>query len=1150
MPYLHFPSLDVLTLVLQSQTLPGSIQVSACTAIITASKELFVQSSQQLTADGLAALEPFGVKVVEKVEQTDQPCETIKASCWFQLLPLQKCQTDDHDLPTTIIFRTGSPEKFTALASEMLRLGNDRIGYRHVAIGSDVSSTLLRVIEPPYYTLIDVLDASQVSQDRDAWAYREQAPRVWVRMGYQHPLAGRIDPPVGHLLLIDPPHEFHFVKEAAFLDIYQALDVRLPEPTLAWQAATVATRLPVPLTLTATGSMAAAELWVIRNNAMHQLEQLVARSDDELIERLAFAVVPNSVEPSAVELNAIEPLVILRVRPSRAAPPILVLDATAYCTTMRLPNLFVPVGMRIQPPLRRDAIGKLLAGDNRALTWLESAESTDTSRRFLSFQPQSIADAAFRPLRDWVEYVLDHHAAALDTWTASHRFEFESFVCKEDVPEPNEPSPGASPSNDSAGTAQAAKQTDVAVPKGQAPGDSPTLTQFVEVPSRGSTNEFIEQLKQVEAEFVSSPDPLDAPSRIEQWLRLGQLHAHLKHQQDATICWSNLLWYSGHVTTELVEQWLQAELQSSGRNRIGVNDIRILVSQTDSRGRDASLVAAYVQRAAVDAHEQAKLRGLAPMLTQYFEHQADYLPVRVVWLTALAMHKLVGGDPLGLARVRDRLLERLYEHGLMGEFDIVSFLRGGGQNQSDHHRALRARWRELMAAVNNWLAAPMMPKNQTRVYVKLIFAYCLARMGEVVHGRDLLHQATEELDTTELVHLWMGMAFNFRVDQAAQGGSNREAMPEDLLRQLEFMEPLDRYKIDRLRSHSRVLEPHERIDPYRHWHRRYHDELFQTLAELKDLLDLKKVETRLRTLLTEHTQGVRGLRVLATALEYAPRLGDEFATQLLSRVDDLLGESADVIEKALLLHRAIYVAAHFGHTPRVNSLVMRLGDELPAIVDNYLKLDNQYNPVDKERIETVENLLQHSFRGLRKLGMRNELSALYGRIAELVDTHDQPSMSSRRKAAHSNDTSLARRLSLLLSVASGYYYFGNNDDADTTAAKVRHVLLEGKLPSVEQRRLAIAYVHCVALGNPELAVQRMFELFKRRPDGQRLLPKVEDTMTTSSHFSVSELEFIEACLLSLLSDESKWDPQSQLWLDQDEFAIRKKIHADMRLALT
>ncbi len=297
----------------------------------------------------------------------------------------------------------------------------------------------MRVIEPPYYTLIDVLDAQQTnsvetnSLQTDAVAYREQAPRVWVRMGYQHPLAGRIDPPAGHFLMIDPPGEFHFVKEAAFLDIYQALDVRMPEPAQAWQPVDLATHLPVPLTLTSAGSSAAAELWVVQHNAMQQLEQLVTRSDDELLERLAFAVVNNGPEP----------VVLLRVRPSRAAPPILILDATAYCTTMRLPNLFVPVGMRLQPPLRRDAVAKLLASDNRMLTWLEPQSARDASSRFVPFQAHVVADAAFRPLGDWVEYVLDHHTEALDTWIASHRFEFESFVCREDLREEPPPAPAA-----------------------------------------------------------------------------------------------------------------------------------------------------------------------------------------------------------------------------------------------------------------------------------------------------------------------------------------------------------------------------------------------------------------------------------------------------------------------------------------------------------------------------------------------------------------------------------------------------------------------------------------------------------------------------------------------------------------------------------
>ncbi len=105
-----------------------------------------------------------------------------------------------------------------------------------------------------------------------------------------------------------------------------------------------------------------------------------ARSDDELLEQLAFAVVQTGTEP----------IVVLRARPSRAAPPILVLDADAYHTYLRLSNLFVPVGTRLQPPLRRDAIAKLLAADNRQLTWLELVEPRDVRRSDRAFRAQSI----------------------------------------------------------------------------------------------------------------------------------------------------------------------------------------------------------------------------------------------------------------------------------------------------------------------------------------------------------------------------------------------------------------------------------------------------------------------------------------------------------------------------------------------------------------------------------------------------------------------------------------------------------------------------------------------------------------------------------------------------------------------------------------
>ena len=42
-----------------------------------------------------------------------------------------------------------------------------------------------------------------------------------------------------------------------------------------------------------------------------------------------------------------------------------------------------------------------------------------------------------------------------------------------------------------------------------------------------------------------------------------------------------------------------------------------------------------------------------------------------------------------LARARDRLLERSYQHGLTADRDLPSFLRSGGQQSGDRFRQVR-----------------------------------------------------------------------------------------------------------------------------------------------------------------------------------------------------------------------------------------------------------------------------------------------------------------------------------------------------------------------------------------------------------------------------------------------------------------------------
>ena len=46
--------------------------------------------------------------------------------------------------------------------------------------------------------------------------------------------------------------------------------------------------------------------------------------------------------------------------------------------------------------------------------------------------PESLPDNVFRPLTDWIDYVIEHDRQQLQAWVQSTTFDFESFVCTED----------------------------------------------------------------------------------------------------------------------------------------------------------------------------------------------------------------------------------------------------------------------------------------------------------------------------------------------------------------------------------------------------------------------------------------------------------------------------------------------------------------------------------------------------------------------------------------------------------------------------------------------------------------------------------------------------------------------------------------------
>jgi cellulose synthase operon protein C len=404
----------------------------------------------------------------------------------------------------------------------------------------------------------------------------------------------------------------------------------------------------------------------------------------------------------------------------------------------------------------------------------------------------------------------------------------------------------------------------------------------------------------------------------------------------------------------------------------------------------------------------------------------------------------------------------------------------------------------------------------------------MARLGEKTVCRNLIEEAPERLAKRDEVHRWLIQAFEFRIMEAIEGRAGAQRLPADLLESLEPMERLARYKIDRLREHSRILEPHEQIDPYRHWHRRYSDDLSRELATLFDINDSGKLADHLQRLLSPKGKVPVEPRVLITALELAPRLGETFAAELLQQAAWVLERSSEPVEQAVLLEKGIFLAAHYDNKDEVQRLVGRF--------QRLLEAGGGSLPV-----RNLEALLGGSFRSLRKLGLRDEVGLLLERMVAVIENNpDIGDGAAGGKAPASAATARLQRL--LLQVAAGWFFFAQDDRARPILDRARTVLFKGDLRAVEQTALACAYVNTLGQAPLELAQPRVLELFRK-------LKGVYDTYTTHSHYSLSRLDLVEAVILSMVSDEFAIAPETRRWLDEDEFLVRRRIHREVKAAL-
>ena len=1138
---LLFSDPDTFHLALTGGFVPPEVAAAKAAVAFDPHGRVSVETAGKLTRKASAELARLGVAAVKRHVGPETP-----VSCWPQILPAVRDPAPPQlSSQAPVLFELEAATDLPVLVGEMLRLGNDRQSVRWL----DDQRVLLRVVGPPYYTLLRALDQTAGGTTGTVRAYVEQAPRVWVQVGYTHPLAAKVALDEGQLLLVRPPRDWALLTDGPFADVYEVLKFDLPAERVDWSEAAVREKLAVPLRLVPGNAADSAQLWVLRGDATAQLDAFVRDADERVAQRLKFAV---AAGPTG------EAVIVLRTTTSKVAPPALQLaGAVGFKPYHKLANLYVPAGTRLHPTLRRDAVRKLLAEDTDQLVWLSPGEGG-------SFTPETLPEDSFRPLEDWVDYVIETNHAPLAAWVEATRFDFDHFVCADGPPKPpknRDDEKGRRRGKDADAPPAAGKS---ATRKDAGPGGQTQTTAFLPAAAHRQKGEWELRRKELEDRFTAVDGPLDHPDRRALWPELAVANTGYGDTAEAAVCWVNALWGTDPAPPQWVESWFRSEFPTL--------PLPITAAELDSRTKPTEPTAGEAREFAAMllwlSHQDPVpgwFRARLAAVQKYLETHERKLPVRAVWLAATRLAALVGADTLGLARVRDRLLTRLLDGGISPERDLPGFLRFAGRTDAEHARHARSRMADFHRDVREWSEAGLARQYPGRAdaggvatlaYIDLFFAFGLAQLGDADAAGELVESATRSMARIEpqpdvqTVSRFLSDALNYRVRQATLGQPHAGLLPTDLLDTLRDVEKksegpnnplgLGHYAINRLRQQSRILEPQEKLDPYSK-----HSAVTPLRKALADLPDVHDPARLARTVRNYLDAGVGGpptpesrFEVLVAALPVAARAGETFTLELLARVPDALRTAPavglvgrDQYEKpGILFDRSLFLAGHFDRRDVITLLVERFVEFLAVQAEGV-------------RFELISLVTKQCIRSLRKIGQRDAVDTLLTRLQAVAlggRTAEQ-----LRTAFVARPDAWVRVLQSLLNIASGWLACDQPDRTAAVFSLAREELAgRSKLQPVPFVSLAQSYVAALGQGHAKFGLPLIADLI-RTTDPVR----VADTWTTRRYYSRLHLNLAEEIVLAVVSDEFAHGPAGRRWLDEDELLVRRRIHADMRAHL-
>ncbi len=1137
MPALFFPTADVLRLALASGLVPGGAAPLPGRAGFDAQGHIWLEPDDPPARESLAALARLGV-----VALGSPGAPTLPVRSWAELLPLRRAVQEPggpvlFDVPDRRLAEFVARVRRAGAAVGVRLLPEPHVGRAWVVANAPPVSVFLLTDDP----------------ESGIASYREQAPRVWVARGWQHPLPALLAVPPGEVLLCAPDRPTVALAGPVPDAVHEELPLR--PRALTPRSAPPAPRIGVSFRLTRAGPRDEC-LWVLTAGEYEQLEHFARTTDERLLRRF---------EGATVQAGGESRVLVRRVDPSDRTA-VLPIAARGLQPDPRLPGLFVPAGQALRPVVRVHELARELGTAPDRVVWVEPAAG--------GIAVHSVAVSAFRPLFERVEYQAPPAVAIRALAPPDEPFPFARFALLVDTtieidpdPEPTEVEPAPLPIAEEPEPGWVSKsfarmlkwvrlqraRADAAPPSEPRPeprkprraDPNPDRVErklasadvLLHGPNRAARRH------ELETRLLADFPRLGADARAARWAELASVYGATGQALDAAVCWANALWECSAPPEGWLEQWAVAECRAAKRADWGADLDRWLSEPgRPGTGRVVAALAAYFGFQPVPP---AEFVGALPRVLALLEHQFDDIPVRSAWLARLAVARSCDGDVLGVARWRDRLVRRLRDRGPGLDLDEPSFLRFRGTATAQRFQDARERlirlhgpvlaWVERHAGGNGLQSVGLDGEGKaSAAYAQFLLAWGLGALGERTRSRDWAARARKALASASgpradpAAHALLGDLFLHRIKDAHEGHTPKPALPPDLQERLERLPEFARYSVDRLREHCRILQPVGAVRAYRGRELREFwgaDRLGERLAVLGARTDPAQLNDEARALLAvaaEAPSTATVPRIVLALLEIAPALVLPLLDELLALVPPALDWTEAWVQAGRWTDEERPGRVTRCQARMIESAFAVAGAGAAEALLRHVTRGATAGPL----LPAVAAAAPRVFRTARRFALSSEAEALM-RVLDPArgEWPDEPITAAR------------------VGLAIGWFAAGDEEAGHRVLNAARDALFAAPPPNERQRTdLAIAYAEALGFAPAGIALGRLEELFQR-------LPRVTPQASSNCYFTLHPLRLVDTVVRSVVTDEFTLGAAVRAWLDEDEFLIRRRIHRDMAALL-